>query len=233
MKQLDNTTHVKASDYDKQIRDTIPFYDCFLEEAIDLVRTLKPSAEVWLDTGCGTGTLVIKAFPYFPNTQFILADPSDNMLHQAKLSLNAIPVSHLQFLNPIGTENLLTSDIQMRQPQIITAIQSHHYMDENTRRTATQACYELLAEDGVYITFENVHPKSEKGTTIALDRWARYQQSKGKSQEMINEHRKRFNTAYFPITIEQHLQLLKACGFATCDLFWYSYMQAGFYAVKE
>jgi tRNA (cmo5U34)-methyltransferase len=42
----------------------------------------------------------------------------------------------------------------------------------------------------------------------------------------------RFDTAYFPITVDEHLQLLKACGFETAELFWYSYMQAGFYGIK-
>ena len=162
MRQSDNTTPLKASDYDEKIRETIPFYDYFLEETIDVVRTLKASVEVWLDTGCGTGTLVTKAFPYFPNTQFILADPSESMLHQAKQSLNTIPMYRLQFLDPIGTENLLSSDIQIRQPEVITAIQSHHYMGKSARRAATQACYKLLAQGGVYITFENIHQKSKK-----------------------------------------------------------------------
>jgi len=233
MKQSDNTTPHKASNYNNEIRDTIPYYDCLHDETIDVVRTLKPSAKIWLDTGCGTGALVRKAFPHFPNTRFILADPSESMLDQAGNLLSGIPESCLHFLNPVGTENLLTGTIQIEQPDVITAIQAHHYLDMNTRRIATRNCFELLSEGGVYITFENVRPNSEQGTALGLDRWVRYQLSKGKTKEMLDDHRQRFNTAYFPITVEQHLQLLKECGFATFELFWYSHMQAGFYAIKE
>ncbi len=230
MTQSDNVTPHKSSEYDEDIRKTIPFYDHFLEETVDLVRMVKPGAEIWLDTGCGTGTLVTKAYPHFPHTQFVLSDPSENMLNQARQSLSAIPQSRLQFLDPVGTENLPVND--MRQPQVITAIQSHHYLDTNARRTATQTCYDLLARDGIYITFENICPESKQGIDIGLNRWAQYQLSKGKDEEVIKEHRKRFNTAYFPITIAQHLELLKNCGFTTCEMLWYSYLQAGFYAIK-
>jgi len=43
------------------------------------------------------------------------------------------------------------------------------------------------------------------------------------------KHLKRFNKAYFPITISEHLDLLKQCGFSVAELFWYSYMQACHY----
>ena len=59
-----------------------------------------------------------------------------------------------------------------------------------------------------------------------------YQLSKGKDAEAVKDHMKRFDSEYFPITVEEHLKLLKACGFQTVELFWYSYMQAGFYCIK-
>lgn len=42
----------------------------------------------------------------------------------------------------------------------------------------------------------------------------------------------RFKHKYFPITIGEHLNLLKRVGFRVAELFWLSYMQAGFYAIK-
>jgi tRNA (cmo5U34)-methyltransferase len=37
---------------------------------------------------------------------------------------------------------------------------------------------------------------------------------------------------YFPITIEEHLSLLREIGFEVIELLWFSYMQAGFYCQK-
>ena len=39
-------------------------------------------------------------------------------------------------------------------------------------------------------------------------------------------------TKYFPLTMEQHIQLLKSVGFRKVHVFWISYMQMGIYAMK-
>jgi tRNA (cmo5U34)-methyltransferase len=48
----------------------------------------------------------------------------------------------------------------------------------------------------------------------------------------VEQHLARFDTEYLPITVSEHLQLLRNCGFRTGQLLWYSHMQAGFYAIK-
>ncbi|HNX57522.1 MAG TPA: class I SAM-dependent methyltransferase, partial [Spirochaetota bacterium] len=58
------------------------------------------------------------------------------------------------------------------------------------------------------------------------------QLSQGKSEESVNAHLERFDREYFPITVEDHISLLKETGFRRVELFWYSVMQAGFYAIK-
>ena len=90
MKQSDNTTPYKACEYDKNVRQTIPFYELFHAETIDIVKSLKPQTKIWLDTGCGTGYLVESALTHFPQTFFILADPAEGMLIEAKKRLQRI-----------------------------------------------------------------------------------------------------------------------------------------------
>jgi tRNA (cmo5U34)-methyltransferase len=230
MKYVDNTTPHSALEYNEKVRKTIPFYEWFHTETIDLVNTIKPDVKVWVDTGCGTGGLILKAFPIFPETFFILADPSEKMLEHAKLRLQSLSQAHLRFLAAVGTENLSLNGL--KQPHVITAIQAHHYLSAEMRQAATQRCFELLAPGGLYITFENIRPKSDKGIEIGLTRWKRYQISQGREKNVVEKHGKRFNTAYFPICVDDHLQLLRRCGFEVAELFWYSHMQAGFYAIK-
>lgn len=83
----DNKTPHMASVYDRQVIQTIPEYNLFHGQIIDLVSAYNDSPGVWLDTGCGTGTLVIKALDQFKDTSFILADPSGDMLSIAKTKL--------------------------------------------------------------------------------------------------------------------------------------------------
>jgi tRNA (cmo5U34)-methyltransferase len=228
-KTSDNSTPHLASKYDAQIRNTIPYYDNFHAETIHFIKAMGMSPKLWLDTGCGTASLVEHAFDLFQETTFILADPSPEMIDQAKNKLhNKAEDGRIRFLDPVSTDNLSLKS----KFDVITAIQSHHYLSKAKREEATMTCYGLLKNKGLYITFENIRPSSKKGIENAKKYWSAFQFSKGKGTEAVKDHMKRFDSEYFPITIEDHLKLLKTCGFQTVELFWYSYMQAGFYCIK-
>lgn len=215
-------------DYDDEIRSIIPYYDSFHQETINLVKATNPKPGVWLDTGCGTGTLVEKALNHFPDTEFILADPSVEMLEVAKKKLSGS--NRVKLLEPISTQDLALEGIE--SPDIITAILSHHYLSKEKRIEATEACYNLLNEGGIYITFENIRPMTEIGTKIGKKNWRSFQLSKGRDLSSTLDHLKRFDTVFFPITVEEHLSMLREGGFKAVELLWYSYLQAGFYCIK-
>jgi len=226
----DNATPHSASVYDAEIFRTVPFYSLFHTETIDLVQTLVPGVSVWLDTGCGTGYLVAQALPLFPETRFLLADPAQSMLDQARNRLAKTTSTRVCFLGAFPSEEL--AGVVSETPQVITAIQSHHYGGDIVRRRATAACFQLLDTGGLYITFENIRPDTEQGSKAGLDRWCRFQIEAGRSQTSVEEHRARFGKNYFPITMAQHLELLRTTGFSAVEMFWLSHMQAGFYAIK-
>ena len=224
-----NSTPHLASKYDAQIRNTIPYYDNFHAETIHFIKATGMSPKLWLDTGCGTGSLVEQAFNIFKETIFILADPSLEMMNEAKNKLrDKVEGGRVRLLEPVSTENL-TLKLKL---DVITAIQSHHYLSQAKREKATKTCYSLLKNKGLYMTFENVRPSSKKGIENAKKYWSAFQLSKGKDADAVRDHMKRFDSEYFPITVDEHLKLLKACGFRTMELFWYSYMQTGFYSIK-
>ncbi len=92
----DNLSPYSADNYAEGIRKTIPFYETFYSETISLVNYLNPSVKVWLDTGCGTGSLISRAYPIFSNTKFLLSYPSTEMLRKAKDCLKEIPENQLE-----------------------------------------------------------------------------------------------------------------------------------------
>jgi tRNA (cmo5U34)-methyltransferase len=226
----DNRSSHNSKDYDLEIKDTIPYYESFHDETLKIIKTILNDPDIWLDTGCGTGTLVQKALKEFDNTYFIMADPSSEMLNLAKNKLSKHYSDRLYFLKPTETGNLiLRNDCR---PNIITAIQSHHYMSLNERFEATKNCYKMLKPNGIFITFENVRPTTSRGVEIGLEYWKNFQESRGRGQKKVEMHLKRFDVEYFPITIDEHIALLKKSGFSIVELFWRSYMQAGFYCIK-
>lgn len=229
-KSTQNSTPHLPEDFDARISSVIPYYSCFHQETVNFIKSLPFNPKIWFDTGCGTGNLVNKAIKEFPSTKFLLLDPSEGMLNQAKEKLSSCSANMLEFLKASSTQEF-AQELE-ENPDIITAIQCHHYLNRENRVRATNVCYNLLKEDGVYITFENIRPLTEEGIVIGKQYWHNFQLAYGRTETEIKEHLERFDNEYFPITIEEHLKLLRETGFRTVELFWYSYMQAGFYCIK-
>ena len=229
-KPAPNATPHLPEDFDARISGVLPYYSSFHQETVNFIKSLPSTPRVWLDTGCGTGSLVNKAIEEFPATKFFLLDPSEGMLSQAKKKLSFWPADRLEFLEASATQDF---SLELKeQPDVITAIQCHHYLTREDRAKATGICYKLLKEGGVYITFENIRPLTEDGIIVGKRYWRNFQKVHGRNEKEIEEHLKRFDTEYFPITVEEHIKLLRETGFRTVELFWYSYMQAGFYCIK-
>lgn len=216
--------------YDSEIRSILPHYDTFHAETINLVLSVLPEPEAWLDTGCGTGTLVERALRLLPTTRFFLADPSVEMMDVAKRKLSGS--KRVTFLKPSCTQDITPEGAGIGSFDVVTAIQSHHYLSKEERARATGACRYLLKEGGIFVTFENVRPLTAKGTKIGKQLWKRHQLDSGREPQTVESHIERFGRVFFPLTVEEHLSLLRMAGFSVVELLWYSCMQAGFYCVK-
>ena len=220
----DNKTSQAASLYDANVQKTIPRYTAFHEETLALVKAVKGCPDTWLDAGCGTGRLIEKAGEYFGNLHFVAADPSGAMLDIAKEKLADLDVEYVQ----TGSEDLSYAG----QFDVITAIMSHHYLSVEMRKKATEKCFTALKSGGLYVTFETIRPFSERGTDIGLERWRRHQLDSGKPPEEVEKHITRYGIELLPISISDHLEVLRAAGFAAVEILWVSGLQAGFYAIK-
>ncbi len=175
--------------------------------------------------------MVEAALPKFPRTLFLLADPSEAMLQQAVKRFQGMNNPRLKILQPATSEHV-SSQIGHATPQVVTAIQCHHYLQPPERQKAVQSCHSMLEEAGVFITFENITPQTERGIQIGLERWKQFQIKQGRPLPTVDNHFKRFGVNYFPITISEHVELLYTVGFQIVEVFWLSQMQAGFYAIK-
>lgn len=229
MQGKDNLSGHSSKDYDIQIYKTIPYYESFHTETLNLIRSISENHEIWLDTGCGTGTLVQRALEVFKNCRFILVDPSSEMMSLAEQKLSKHVNNGVMFLEPGETGEI---SLKNEKPDVITAIQAHHYLSVEGRVKATEKCYNMLKDNGIYVTFENVRPSTKEAFDIARNYWKNFQIDHGRSIETVENHLKRFDNEYFPITVDEHMSLLEKTGFQTFEVFWISYMQAGFYGIK-
>ena len=220
----DNKSAHNSSVYDDRITSVLPYYREYHAQIIDLVDKLDIPNPNWLDTGCGTGTLAARVFEMRDDVRFTLADPSVGMLEKAKEKLSGRDV---EFINQSSLEISFTDEYD-----IVTAVQSHHYLQKDERKRAVQNCYEALKESGLFVTFENICMSDPKSDEIAMRRWVAFLEEHGNTPEEVQIQKDRRGVETLPITIEEHINLLRDCGFRSVDLLWTSYLQAGFWAIK-
>ena len=158
------------------------------------------------------------------DVRFTLADPSVGMLEKAKEKLSGRDV---EFINQSSLEISFTDEYD-----IVTAVQSHHYLQKDERKRAVKNCYEALKESGLFVTFENICMSDPKSDEIAMRRWVAFLEEHGNTPEEVQVQKDRRGVETLPITIEEHINLLRDCGFRSVDMLWTSYLQAGFWAIK-
>lgn len=224
----DNTSPHLAETYDKKVRETLPYYDLLMREVIDIIKVIKPQPNKWIDTGCGTGNLIDLAIKAFKKTDFLIADPSQEMLDIA-VKKN-IDNKNVNSIGAFTTQEL--EKVKVNTMDVITAIQCHHYLDAINRKKAIEVCYDLLDEGGLFVTSENISPSSDIGIKIAKQKSVNFQISQGRTKTESISHSSRFGVNYFPITIENYIGLLKECGFKVVEILWTSNTLAGFYCIK-
>lgn len=219
---MKNTTAFSAQEYDKKIKQTLPYYEEFYKQIIDIVKSYFDNKISWLDVGCGTGKTAELGLEF--SNRFVLLDNSLDMLDTARKQINSDKAEFiLKSADDMDYEN---------EFDVVTAVQVFHYLSADERRKAICKCYNALNSGGIFITFENFAPDTERGTKIYLNRWKEYQISQGKTEQESQKHISRYGNEYFPITIDEHKKLLKQCGFKATELLWCSCMQVGFIGIK-
>lgn len=222
---MDNKSAFNVSDYDKRVRSVIPFYDDIHDQIYRIADAYFEGRPInLLDTGCGSGTFAKTALEKLNIQEAVLCDPSIKMLEEAK-----------EKLKDYGCDFMLKGSEKIDDCErfdLITAIQSHHYFSREQREKAVRNCYRALKKDGLFISFENTAPFTDIGKQLLIRRIEEYGREQGRSEDEITSHSARYGIEFFPINPVEHLDLLKRCGFKAVEIFWKSYMQMGFYAIK-
>ncbi len=221
----DNLSSFGSDDYDSRINSVLPYYNEFHNQILSLAECFNFKNMSWLDTGCGTGNLAERVLQKFNSVNLTLCDPSAAMLEKAKNKLKNF--ENVKYINLPSQQLDFNSEFD-----IVTAVQSHHYLNVTNRREATYRCFKALKDGGVYITFENISLSSSESEEICIKRWRKYLLEHGKSAQEAEKHIKRRGKEVFPITVNEHIKLLKDTGFKSAEILWMSYLQAGFWAIK-
>lgn len=220
----DNRSAFDAANYDEKIKRTLPYYDEFYRQAADAARLYCRGPLSWLDVGCGTGKMAEVAFGELEIKRFVFCDCAAEMIEIAKRRFGD------------RSAEFLTADVRELAFDgcfdVVTAIQVNHYLHLEAREQALKSCCRSLREGGLLVSFENFAPSSGAGERLYLERWGQYQRRQGRSPGECEAHINRYKQDYFPITVPEHLEVMKKAGFRVAEILWLSYMQVGLLGIK-
>ena len=220
----DNRSAFDSGDYDRRIRQTLPYYDAFYEQTAELVKVFHPGPVSWLDAGCGTGKMAAALEPEALE-RFVFCDTSEPMI---RLARERFSFPGAEFTVCDVRELPYDSEFD-----VITAILVLHYLRPDERRAALRKCFAALKPGGLLITFENFAPCSAQATDACLEKWRRFQIAQGKTPGEAEAHIGRYGRGYFPITLPEHREVMRECGFETAEILWLSNMQVGIWGLKR
>lgn len=210
--------------YDKGIVATLPYYEEYFMQIVDIAQTVLHTPVSWLDIGCGTGKMADIAIQNLPVKNMLCCDHSPQML---KIAKERIGCSNVEFLET-SIQNLRYDS----EFDVVTAVLLNHYFKYENRISNIKNCYNALRKNGLFFTVENFAPSSDRMRALYLERWRKYQRKNGKSEKECQNHMLRYNTKYFPITIAEQIEIFQKCGFEEVEIFWCSYMQVGIWGIK-
>ncbi len=80
------------AEYDKKIVQTLPYYQDFYREIINLLKVYKNDDLSWMDVGCGTGKMAEAAFSGFKEICICRFFPSNDRNSKGTVQRNKIRI---------------------------------------------------------------------------------------------------------------------------------------------
>jgi tRNA (cmo5U34)-methyltransferase len=200
--------------YDQQIRISIPFYDQALATLVSVAQRscLKPARI--LDLGVGTGSVARLLLAEFPDAHLTGIDIVEDFLQIAsrrlsdydiRVSLRCADIAEFEFSS--------TYDL------VVTSFVFHHLTDE-LKRTLYSQIFASLSRGGCFVNADFVDSGSQFYSRIFDDLRVDFMRLHGWSDEEIRKRYVEHRRLEIPVPMELQLEWLREVGFSDVECFW-------------
>ncbi|OQB59662.1 MAG: putative methyltransferase YrrT [Bacteroidetes bacterium ADurb.Bin141] len=226
MDKVKNHFEEEAAQYDGIIKNLIPYYDKMVEA---LVNTLPfdPSKEIQvIDLGCGTGTISRAVRDVYPNAKLTCVDLSEKMLKVAAGKLS--DVSDAMFIN----KNFYDFSFDKKYDVVVSSLALHHLETKKDKLEFYRKIYSCLNVGGVFINADVVLASTEALQECYMTQWKNFMLRNVPKDEVDNKWIPTYYEEDRPVSMMEHIEMLKDSGFKIMDVVWKYYNFAVYMAIK-
>jgi len=213
----------RATNYDANRRFLIANMDEFYSIGVDALACTK-SDPVVLDLGAGTGLSTVYLLKRFPHAKVILFDFSEEMLEVARQRFK--DNSNIDYV--VGDYRSLSMDISF---DVVLSGLSIHHLSFTEKQELTNKVYHLLVPGGEFLNADLVKcetPWLEKEMQKRLRGFLR----ESLSEEQIG-HFEDSQKIDIPVSLAEHLDLMRRAGFTVTDCLYRYWIYGVFYGQKQ
>ena len=205
--------HVRADDYDVQIRRFIPHYDEMITTGVEVLAALAPADGHVLDLGGGTGALSSAVLDGLPGVRVTVLDVDPEMLAEARRRLarfgDRVSFREGSFLDPLPATDAVVASLAL-----------HHVHDLRSKTVVYRAIRDALSPGGVLLNLDAAVTEGARLNGLVFDRTAVQMGEHGISDAEARGHFAAWaeEDRYFPLDAE--LGALRQAGFDEVECFW-------------
>ena len=220
-----------ARHYDEERRKLIPCFDDFYGTVLRSVALMPaPGPSKILDLGSGTGLLARMLVEVYPDADYTLCDPSEEMLVRAR---ERFPVkSRLSTVACDYSQEGFETKLPHEQYDLIVSGLSIHHLEDQDKASLFKTLRRMVGADGWFVNADQGYA-SNPAWSDHYERWWRDDvESTDLSRQSLDASYKR-RSLDLTASVSFQLDALRSAGFATVELPYRNGIFAVFVATTE
>lgn len=216
--------------YGSQIPKWFPDYHFVHELICELLRPHMLSDALILDLGGGTGRIAKLLLDEFPSCRIVIQDISANMLSEVP---NTLIDHRARFECVEGDFFSEAFDLEYnRFDCIVSVFAIHHGRNPEAYQKLYKKIYTWLKPEGCFVCLDNVAGDSPELATLSYTSWAEALKS-AYDPESIRHIVETTIREDSPISLRDHLGILRDSGFNSTDVIWKKHIFGLYMGIKS
>jgi tRNA (cmo5U34)-methyltransferase len=211
------------------IQRSVPGYQTILTGIGELTaRYAQPDSRLY-DLGCslGAATLTMRRKLSQPGCQIIAVDNSSAMIQRAGEYLHAY---HSDV--PVDLQCADINAVAIEHASVVVINFTLQFIDPEQRQPLLQKIHQGLKPGGILILSEKIHFDDHALQDAIEHLHLQFKRANGYSELEISQKRSSLENVLISDSAGEHIQRLKACGFASAGIWFQAYNFASFLAIK-